>query len=195
MTETVAEPTTTESLTTAALPEPPSHSTRMPSSGMISQSPSEQSTRPTQGLNDNRKRSYESAILLEETEGEGEHINANADKGHDDDEGFSQPTPVDFDFDHDRASPLPLPHKPLQTSADEFKHESGKWYVSSVLIPAFSPSRSSPVADPVTLQRRQVVIEVDGDGDDDETCLLMLTTPSEAPAIESGPRRHHRPQG
>ncbi|KAF9131924.1 hypothetical protein BGX30_012902 [Mortierella sp. GBA39] len=166
MSEAVAEPTTAESSTTAALPELPFHSTKLPFSGMISQSPSEQPTQPTQGLAGNRKRGYESAILLEETDDEGEHINANADKGHDYDEGFSQPTLVDFDFDHDWAPPPP-PHKRLQTLADKFKPEPGKWYMSSVHIPAFSPSRSGPVVDNVTRQRRRIVIDDESDDNED----------------------------
>ncbi|KAF9542344.1 hypothetical protein EC957_002150 [Mortierella hygrophila] len=160
------EPTTAESSTTAALPELPFHSTKLPFSGMVSQSSSEQSTQPTQGLTGNKKRSYESAILLEETDDEDEHINADADKGHDYDEGFSQPTPVDFDFDHDWA-PAPPPHKRLQTPADKFKPEPGKWYMSSVQIPAFSPSRSGPVVDDVTRQRRRIIIDDESDDNED----------------------------
>ncbi|KAF9338939.1 hypothetical protein BGZ91_007515 [Linnemannia elongata] len=173
MTDAVTELTTTESSTTAALPEPPSHSTKMNFSGIISQSSSEQPTRPTQGLTGNKKRSFESAILLEETEDEDEHVNPDAEKGLDDDEGFSQPTPVDLNFDHDLASPLPPPpHKRLLTSADEFKHEPGKWYMSSVQIPPFSPSRSSPVVDTVPPQRRRIVVETDDDSEGNEDALV-----------------------
>jgi hypothetical protein len=123
-------------------------------------------------LTGNRKRSYESAIPLKETQDEDEHINADADKGHDDDEGFSQPTSVDSSFEHDWAPQPQPPHKRLQTSANEFKYEPGKWYISSVQIPAFSPSRSSPVVDTVTLQRHRAAIEIDDDSDDNEDVFV-----------------------
>ncbi|KAG0314018.1 hypothetical protein BGZ97_009710 [Linnemannia gamsii] len=154
-------------------------------SSMISRSQSEEPPRPTQNSSTStRKRSYESSILLEDTDTDDEDTNTDTDTGYDDDERFSQPTPVDFDFDHDWAPPPSASpsHKQEQAPLVGFKREPGKWYLSSVLIPAFTSLQ----------QQRRVLTEIgndenedvdtesseEDDGDDDDDDVIFLNVES-----------------